>query len=316
MNYWWVNHKQTVQQEVEGGYLWSPKRESNGNRSQYYSFMRETRIGDFVVSFANARIGQYGIINGFPLSAPKPDEFGPRGKNWSDEGWYVSVAWTSISKPFRPKDNIERIRPFLPGRYSPIQRNGNGNQKAYLTKIDQELFGQLMEIGQFDPRVELKDLEPFDRHDLVEKIEGEVEKNIEDNRSVNTTEHDAVVKARKGQGVFRRRVRAIESNCRVSGLNDPRLLIASHIKPWRVCETASERLDGSNGLMLAPHIDRLFDIGLISFKQNGELLVSQTLGAESAECLGLTDAMVNGVGSFSMKQEFYLTYHRESVFLD
>jgi len=53
MNYWWVNHKQTVRQEIEGGYLWSPKREKNGSRSQFYEFMREVRPGDLVVSFAD-----------------------------------------------------------------------------------------------------------------------------------------------------------------------------------------------------------------------------------------------------------------------
>ena len=71
MEYWWVNHKQTARQEIAGGYLWSPKRERNGNRSQYYDFMRETRPGDVVVSFANAQIGHFGIITGFPLSAQK-----------------------------------------------------------------------------------------------------------------------------------------------------------------------------------------------------------------------------------------------------
>ena len=57
MNFWWVNHKQTARQEIAGGYLWSPKKMSNGARSQYYEFMRETRPGDVVVSFANAKIG-------------------------------------------------------------------------------------------------------------------------------------------------------------------------------------------------------------------------------------------------------------------
>jgi predicted restriction endonuclease len=50
-------------------------------------------------------------------------------------------------------------------------------------------------------------------------------------------------------------------------------LIASHIKPWRSANN-QERIDGSNGLLLAPHVDLLFDRGLISFTDEGSLLVS------------------------------------------
>jgi hypothetical protein len=36
MRFWWVNHKQTARQELSGGYLWSPKTEARGTRSQFY----------------------------------------------------------------------------------------------------------------------------------------------------------------------------------------------------------------------------------------------------------------------------------------
>ena len=53
--YWWVNHNQTFEQERGEGYLWSPKREANGARSQFYENMRIARAGDMVVSFADTR---------------------------------------------------------------------------------------------------------------------------------------------------------------------------------------------------------------------------------------------------------------------
>jgi putative restriction endonuclease len=48
--FWWVNHKQTARQEIEGQYLWSPKTQSNGARSQFYDNMREASPGDLVLS--------------------------------------------------------------------------------------------------------------------------------------------------------------------------------------------------------------------------------------------------------------------------
>jgi putative restriction endonuclease len=50
MRYWWVNQNQTLRQEVEGGYLWSPKRNKNGHRNPFYEFMREVSPGDIVFS--------------------------------------------------------------------------------------------------------------------------------------------------------------------------------------------------------------------------------------------------------------------------
>ena len=46
--YWWVNHNQTGLQEVEGQYLWSPKRERDGKRSQFYDNMRRASPGEHV----------------------------------------------------------------------------------------------------------------------------------------------------------------------------------------------------------------------------------------------------------------------------
>jgi hypothetical protein len=87
MKYWWVNHKQTVRQEVGDGYLWSPKREANGARSQFYENMRLASPGDFVLSFAGGRIGHAGIVTDYPLNAPKPDSFGTVGGIDTLSGW-------------------------------------------------------------------------------------------------------------------------------------------------------------------------------------------------------------------------------------
>lgn len=315
MNVWWVNNKQTARHEIGGGYLWSPKRERNGARSQYYDFMRQTRPGDVIVSFADARIGHYGIVSGFPVTAPKPPKFGRAGENWSNDGWLVPVTWEVVNQPFRPKDHIDQLRSYLPERYSPIQANGNGNQKAYLTKIDQPLLEELMRLGAFDHNAIEADQDLAHGDALIEQIEEEIQDRIRGDSALMATEAAALVKARRGQGIFRKNVERIEPCCRVTGLEDKRLLIASHVKPWRVCETARERLDGSNGLLLAPHIDRLFDKGLISFEQVGTMQVSSTLDDRARHCLGQEQALQDGVGEFTSEQEQYLGYHRDSVYV-
>ncbi len=125
---------------------------------------------------------------------------------------------------------------------------------------------------------------------------------------------DQQVKARRGQSLFRFRVFQIERACRLTGIARPDLLIASHIKPWRLCATTHERLDGANGLLLTPHVDRLFDRGLLGFADDGEVLRSPALPAGDLERLGLAEACARNAGAFSERQRAYLAWHREEVF--
>lgn len=82
---------------------------------------------------------------------------------------------------------------------------------------------------------------------------------------VDLTSREQVVTVRAKQDLFRKNLVLVEKECRLSGIADLRFLRASHIKPWARCETGKERVDGHNGLLLAPHADLLFDRGWISF---------------------------------------------------
>jgi hypothetical protein len=134
---------------------------------------------------------------------------------------------------------------------------------------------------------------------------------IRTDKEISATTKVALVQSRVGQGRFRQAVLAREEFCRLTLTDDPDLLIASHIKPWRVSSNA-ERLDPGNGLALAPHVDRLFDKGWISFEDSGQLLVSDQLDSNILLQWGLNE--IDNVGVFSLTQSAYLLYHREHVF--
>lgn len=80
---WWVNQKQTYRHEIAGGYLWSPKRNSNDRRNQFYDNMKEVAPGDTVFSYWKGAIRAYGTLRSFGYDAPKPAEFGDAGRNWT-----------------------------------------------------------------------------------------------------------------------------------------------------------------------------------------------------------------------------------------
>jgi len=90
------------------------------------------------------------------------------------------------------------------------------------------------------------------------------------------TESQATVKVRRGQQFFRQSVlTAYNISCCISGINVPRLLVASHIKPWGKFPDC--RLNPKNGLCLSTLHDAAFDSGLITLDENLNVLLSKRL---------------------------------------
>ena len=184
MRYWWVNQNQTYRHEVQGGYLWSPKRNAksvrnpNGTRNPFYESMREVAPGDLIFSFMDTRILAVGIAQSYCWESPKPVEFGTAGQNWENIGWKVKVSFAELVHKVRPKDHISILRPLLPERYSPLQANGNGLQSVYLTEVPTALaevlvglIGQeIAPITKYDrPVVVVMAVEEFERLKALDK---------------------------------------------------------------------------------------------------------------------------------------------------
>jgi putative restriction endonuclease len=316
MRYWWVNQNQTYRHEVQGGYLWSPKRNANGARNPFYESMREVAPADLIFSFMDTRILAVGIAQSYCWESPKPLEFGNAGQNWENIGWKVKVNFTELANKVRPKDHVEILRPLLPERYSPLQPNGNGLQSVYLTEVPAPLAEVLIGlIGQEVAPIALAahDVKPVSADDL-DFWERKLEQELVNDSTVRETERLAIIRARNGQGLFKERVSKIESRCRLTGVENPVHLVASHCKPWRD-STNEERLNGENGLLLTPSIDHLFDRGFIGFEDSGKLIISPVAHRPSLQRMGIDTMKVVNVGGFTGGQKQFLEFHRNAVLL-
>lgn len=90
------------------------------------------------------------------------------------------------------------------------------------------------------------------------------------------TERAATVRLRRGQQFFRQSVlNAYGVACCVTGITVPRLLVASHIRPW--AEFPEGRLDLRNGLCLSSLHDAAFDAGLITLDDDLRVVLSRAL---------------------------------------
>lgn len=128
-------------------------------------------------------------------------------------------------------------------------------------------------------------------------------------KSIKNTTKEEIINGRVGQGTFKDKLmRLWGGRCNIIGATH--LLNASHIKPWAVC-SSGERLDPFNGFLLSPVYDRAFDEGLISFTDEGKVIISPALGAD-VERLGINrNARIENLSPFSLG---YLKYHRDHLF--
>lgn len=258
--------------------------------------MRLAQAGDIVFSYAGSQIGHVGVVDAEAFPSLKPD-YASKAP-WANEGLLLPVTFSELAQPIVPKQHLDVIRPLLAEKYAPIQDNGKGNL-SYLSSISDELGKRLLQLGGVAPPNVQATASPDGVAEDIQQILDDV--------SLRPTEKLQLSKARIGQGLFRKSVLALEPACRLTGVATVSLLRASHIKPWRE-STNAERLDGANGLMLAPHIDLLFDRFLLSFSDEGDLLVSARLDRGVQEKWHITKP--TRPRPFNAAQCSYLASHR------
>ena len=126
----------------------------------------------------------------------------------------------------------------------------------------------------------------------------------------NITERSGLVTSRVGQGYYRQQIiEKWEGKCPVTQSELLKILISSHIVPWSECND-KERLDVENGILLSPNVDSLFDKHLISFSDNGQMIISERLSGEELKKLGIPVGVTIKVTE-GMKK--YLQRHRERL---
>ena len=141
--------------------------------------------------------------------------------------------------------------------------------------------------------------------EIVERIEREIKE-----LGLQGEERETVVKVRVNQGEFRQKLLKKYGKCCLCGVTAQYLLTASHIKPWSQSESF-EKLDSDNGFLFCPNHDKLFDKGLISFDDDGKILISAQLSTTDRLFMNVDPTMQINL---SVNNKCYLAYHRENVF--
>ncbi len=167
-------------------------------------------------------------------------------------------------------------------------------------------------LTEFLEQVEKEDLGffTFEKNEVVFKKT----KNIVETKKFKKTETVVNQKVRIGQSYFRANLLSEMKSCPITGIDDKRLLIASHIKPW-VHSNNEERVNTKNGILLSPLFDKLFDksIGLITFTIEKRILISNKISQENISRLNIFNSQLIENLDVNGREEF-LEYHRNYIF--
>lgn len=162
------------------------------------------------------------------------------------------------------------------------------------------------ELNQFLANKIIKSIKEKEDKKIIEEIDNcEADINKE-------TEKQALVKIRMGHSELRNRILNHKKECEICGIKNNKLLIISHIKPWAKSEN-SEKLDTNNILLLCSMHDALFDKGLISFDDNGKILISSELDEKEQALVNINEDSY--IKITSDRQIEFIRYHREHIFI-
>jgi len=324
MNKWWLNQPEErywlecTGRDDLGANLNAPIYNERGKEDWHYILLRDLKIGDVVFHYSTkekAIIGRSIVARSafedrVIWGAKGPTATAKGVQPYERAGLRVGIRdYHVLAKPVTQeliraseallRESSERLKArFGNSLYLPIELGSRDSGPRVLPGYMFKLSVDYVNILGLD---EVLDDSEDNQH----------ESELQSRNDIPETEKSQLIRARRGQGMFRTNVSLIEKKCRITDLSSLEHLRASHIKPWRL-SSSREKLDGNNGLLLSPHVDHLFDRGYISFTVNGSLLVSPQITNDVLTAWNI-DQNLNA-GRFLPEQEIYLRFHRDNVF--
>lgn len=193
------------------------------------------------------------------------------------------------------------------GQYSNLKSALN-KYKYFITAKENNLVDDIEAIRKDNTinETQKKLLVSARENNLADDIEA-----IRKDSTINETQKELLTFARIGQGKYRKDLIELWEKCSVSECNMTDLLIASHIKPWSESSN-EEKLDPYNGLLLLPNYDKLFDKHLISFDDDGKIIISPHIKKGDYKVLGISSK--DKLFKVFKQNKPYLKTHRKKFY--
>ena len=294
MKFFVVFQGDTYEEERDLSCLWAPKLDKRGGEQHHHKRLLDINIGDRVIHLKDRKIMAISTAIRKAYDAECPREF--KRQNFSSDGRMVDLELTELDDQINVNDIFDKIRDYLPEKYSPfIKHNGKGNQ-GYLFEISANIFNIILDTDFDDQSTNSNNA---NKEPQAPKGESTVN-SISVNRRSSAHQQYFKNQLLNHWGI----------KCVLTGITNKDLLIGAHIKPWTKSNEI-EKIDKFNGLPLTPNADKLFELGYISFDNNGNILISNSIDEEDLKSLGINTKTKLNISSEHTK---YLEYHRTNKF--
>ena len=209
---------------------------------------------------------------------------------WYGDGWRLDVAYINLPQPMYYPDWVPSVLGEMPVLHSPFHSGGKPNQ-GYLYALANSVGEYVISLA---------------RQQGVDLV-GQANQVAPVPEGAETTRQQ-VIAARVGQGKFREDLITLwDGSCAILGIKRPELLRASHIKPW-TSSNNRERLDPANGLLLSAMYDAAFDALLLSFADDGSLILAPDFSLAEAAAAGIDPTSMINIQV--LRTQDYLAEHR------
>ena len=267
MAFWIVYQGNSWDRARRGGYLWAPKVGKKGQTQAYWATMERVRPGDLIFSGVDNALRAIAEATLPAYTAERPDPMDDQF--WYGDGWRLDVTYTDLPQPMFYRDWVPDVLGEMPALHSPFHSGGKPNQ-GYLYALPNSVGEHVISLA---------------RRQGID-LAGQANQVAPVPEGAETTRQQLTA-ARVGQGKFRKDLLARwDGSCAILGVSRPELLRASHIKPWTSSNNI-ERLDPANGLLLSAMYDAAFDALLLSFADDGALVLAPDFPAGDAAAAGI-----------------------------
>ena len=298
MNFFWVNLGTSHKEVFKNKFLWAPQFTINKKGSkivnQGWSSVAKVKQGDIIFGHLDSQVVCVAKATKDVFPSPRPE--GKTFDQWNENGWKVEIEITKIPQPVRDSEFCD----FFIDNY-----NSECIPKVFTVKGICSVF-YMSSLPKAAGALILSHIQDADY--IIDDFKAKKHPIPEIGSKIDTF-REAMTKARIGQGLYRKKLIELwNGKCSATELAFEELLVASHIVPWSLSEP-HERIDQYNGLLLSPNIDKLFDKGLISFTDEGALLLGKLITDEVLGKLGISKNLK--ISALKPQNLPYLARHRE-----
>lgn len=278
MSFYWVNIGISKDFVRRNDYLWAPQYGINKSNNRFvdegWKQVPFVKKGDVIFCCHNQYIVFVAVASSDAFECGRPED--PVFEAWELEGYRIDVDLVELSTAL----SIKGLKPTLYQYYNdhcyPKLLTTSGLRQNYLTLLGDSAAAYILnELGEDSFLIQDGIIKNSSKSDVT-------------SRKRKGSSREVIAKARNGQQQFRKDVLELWNNtCPITKVQVSELLIASHIVSWQLSDEV-EKVDKYNGFPFSPDVDKLFDKGLISFTEHGELLLHPNLDSSILSQLGIS----------------------------